>query len=178
MNLKLLFILSVLVLLVNAEHLSQGIPYGYKIENVSEKDNTKIIEMIPKNEKIDNWTEKIKTTIIYNNIEESPVEFYSLIASQWEKICKSSKSLLLKTGKQSGYDFALWMVTCPQKLSLSEAEFSWYKAIKGHNSFYFTQKSWRIEPTNQEVLYWTQYLSKLNVHNKKEHKNNHSSSIK
>jgi hypothetical protein len=170
MKKKIISIVILLLLITSAayaelkgENLLHGLPDGYKVGHQSRNGNNLIVEMVPKNETVHNWTEMLTTNITFGNLAVTPVKYSELMKAMWKKSCPGSGGSLITSGAENGYPFAVWMLVCPNNPSSGKPEWTWFKAIKGNDSFYVVQKAWRSEPPQEDVSNWMKHFRKIQV---------------
>ena len=145
------------------ENLLHGMPDGYKVGHQSRKGNNLIVEMVPANETVQNWTEMLTVNITFGNLPVTPVKYSELMKDMWGKSCPDSGGSMIASGKENGYPFAVWILSCQHNPSSGKPEWTLFKAIKGNDSFYVVQKAWRREPTKNKIKDWMQHLRKVKV---------------
>lgn len=144
---------------LEGENLLQGMPGGYKVGYQVRQGDMLLVEMVPENETVEDWSEMLTTQIFYGGLPVTTDVFYQRMASHWKKACNNADDQLIKTGEENGYPFTLWLLTCRDE----ETEITWFKAIKGNDSFYLVQKAWRREPAKEEITKWMPYLRSVTV---------------
>ncbi len=145
------------------ENLLHGLPDGYKVGYQNRKGNILIVEMVPRAETVQNWTEMLTTQITFGNLTVTPAKYAELMRDMWKKSCPGSGGAMIASGEENGYPFAIWLLNCPHNPSSGQPEWTWFKAIKGNDSFYVVQKAWRSEPPQQEVSKWMKHFRKIQV---------------
>lgn len=148
---------------VKDETLLQNMPLGYKIDFQSRHGNMGITEMVPQAESVKNWTEMVTTQVFFGLKNATPEQFQAVMEKNWLASCKASQSASVAKGAENGYPFTLWMLSCPLNQATGKPEITWFKAIKGNDSFYVVQKAFRFEPTREQVIQWMQYLKKVSL---------------
>jgi hypothetical protein len=145
------------------ENLLQSMPDGYKVGQMDKKEKVTFVEMVPKAQSVQTWTEMLTTTVYHGGIKLNLNQYYSAMSAMWKKSCKGSSGVFQSQGKENGYPFALWVLICPLNPASQKPEWTWFKAIEGNDSFYVIQKSWRMEPKQDDVVSWMKYLRKIEV---------------
>jgi hypothetical protein len=133
-------------------------PPGYKIGFESRQGNIVLTEMVPESETVHDWTEMLTTQVFLGLKSATPQQFRDFMQGQAAKSCLNGQSANVAEGMENGYPFALWIQDCPLVQRFGKPERTWFKAIKGRDRFYVVQKAFRFEPSEQQVLKWTQYL--------------------
>lgn len=170
MKIKIFFTFLLACLLTTAtyaelknENLIHELPVGYKVGHQNRNGNNLIVEMIPKNETIQNWTEMLTINITYGNLPITPIKYSEAMNDMWKKSCPGAEGSTIASGEENGYLFAVWMLICQNNPASGKPEWTWFKAIKGNDSFYVIQKAWRSEPLQQDVSKWMKQLRKIQV---------------
>ena len=145
------------------ENLIQTLPEGYKVDFQGEQGNMTITEMVPQSETVENWTEMITTQVFLGMNDVSTEEFQSRIDELWSASCKDSKVFSIAKGEENGYPFSFWMQSCPLNKDTGKPEITFFKAMKGNDSFYVVQKAFKSEPTKEQIVQWSNYFKKITV---------------
>lgn len=149
---------------LQGENLLQATPEDYKLAASGRNGNVLFDEMIPESEHIERWTEMLSTQIFMGGINaQHPEALRERVHAAWQKACPAGKGELIHSGRENGYPFAVWMEACPENPASGRPEYTWYKAIDGNDSFYLIQKSWRYQPSKDEIERWTRYLGTVAV---------------
>lgn len=145
------------------ENLIQNFPIGYKVGFQAKQGNMLITEMVPKSETVNNWTEMVTTQIFLGMKNATPEQFQAVMAKQWLAACNDGNVMPITKGEENGYQFSIWIQTCPLNKSTGNPEKTWFKAIKGNDSFYVVQKAFRFDPSNEQVVQWMKYFRSIMV---------------
>jgi hypothetical protein len=146
------------------ENLIQEVPAEYRVVVDTRRGNLRHVEMIPQSESLESWSEMLTTQIFFGGVPQStPTAFYESVAAGWRKSCPNSAAKLLHAGDENGYSVAVWALTCPQNPATSEPEHTWFKAIRGADSFYLIQKAWKRDPQAEEVRRWMVHLQNIGL---------------
>jgi hypothetical protein len=145
------------------ENLLQYLPSGYKVDFQTKQGSMVITEMVPQSETVKNWTEMVTTQIFLGLKNTTPVQFEAHMAKSWLAACKDGGVAPITKGEENGYPFSLWLQTCPLNQSTGKPEKTWFKAIKGNDSFYVVQKAFRFDPSNEQVVHWMKYFRSVIV---------------
>jgi len=145
------------------ENLLQGIPPGYKIDFQAKKGNMIMMEMVPHGESVKNWTEMVTTNIYLGLKSATPESYRAEIGQMWGAVCKGSQFAPVTKGKENGYPFSIWIQVCPLNPSTGKPEYTWFKAIKGNDSFYVVQKAFKFQPSEKQNTKWMQYFHSIIV---------------
>ncbi len=122
-----------------------------------------MMELVPKSQTVENWTEMLTIQTFCGGLPCTPEGFYKGLFALWTKSCKNRFGQLISKGKENGYDDAFRPLICPLHSKMGKPEYTWFKAIRGNDSFYVVQKAWKYEPSNPEVVKWSEYLRKVSV---------------
>lgn len=160
-----IFVISVFGQNLKDENIMQGIPNDFKFgfKDYNKKTHFSLIEFIPKNETVQNWSQMITTNIYHKNINLSAKEYIQYMSSVWKKSCQDNYTKFLADGKENGYKYALLMAYCKKNKMTNKEEFTYFKAIKGNDSFYVVQKTFAYTPTKEEIIESMKYLKKVYV---------------
>lgn len=145
------------------ENLVQGLPSGYKVDFQDRQGNMVITEMVPSSETVDNWSEMVTTQIFMGMKNATLDQFQSVMAKSWMAACKGGEAAPVSRGEENGYSFSIWVQSCPLNVSTGEPEITWFKAIRGNDSFYVVQKAFRFEPTKEQISQWMRYFRSVVV---------------
>jgi hypothetical protein len=148
---------------LDAENLLQTMPAGYKVDFQTKKGNMVMTEMVPKAENVNNWTEMLTTQVFLGMKNATPVQFQARLGQLWLSSCKDSEVTAITKGEENGYSFSIWLQTCPLNQSTGKPENTWFKAIKGNDSFYLVQKAFKFSPSKEQITEWMQYFSSVMV---------------
>lgn len=145
------------------ENLLQQLPKGYKIDFQTRKGNVILTEMVPQAETVRSWSEMVTTQIFLGLKAATLEQFQALMVKNWLAVCKGGESASVARGEENGYGIFIWLQKCPLNRSTGRPEITWFKAIKGNDSFYLVQKAFRFEPTNEQIAQWMQYFRTIKV---------------
>ena len=145
------------------ENLLVGMPTGYKIAYQTREKNMKMTEMVPKNQTVKNWSEMLTVQIFLNDKKQTPIGFYNRMSKGFARACKGSTAKLIKKGTENGYAFSFFLLICRLNPKTNKPEYTWFKSIRGKDSFYVVQKSWRKAPTKRGIVSWSKFLRKVSV---------------
>lgn len=145
------------------ENLLQNLPQGYKVDFQTKKGNMIMTEMVPQAETVNNWTEMVTTQIFLGLKNATPEQFQALMAKTWLATCKDGEVAPITKGEENGYAFSIWVQGCPLNPSTGKPEKTWFKAIKGNDSFYVVQKAFKFDPSKEQIIQWMQYFRSVMV---------------
>jgi hypothetical protein len=148
---------SVSLAVLSDENLLQKMPAGYKID-FQAKQGTMVMT-----ETVKNWTEMVTTQIFLGLKNATPEQFQAFMAKRWLAACKEGQIAPVTGGEENGYAFSIWIQTCPLNRSTGKPEKTWFKAIKGNDSFYVVQKAFRFAPSAAQVVLWMKYFRSVVV---------------
>lgn len=133
------------------ENLVHGLPTGYKVDYQARKGNMIMTEMVPQAESVKNWTEMLTSQIFLGLKTATPDSFRAVMQQTWKASCKDAEFASVANGQENGYPFAVWLQACPLNSSTGKPEHTFFKAIKGHDSFYVVQRAYKSSPTGEQV---------------------------
>jgi hypothetical protein len=165
-----LFFLLFIFLLPNAsadllkdENLLCNLPDDYIIGFQNKQKKLYMIELVPKSQTVENWTEMLTIQTFYGGLPYTPEGLYRGFSDRWTRSCSGGLGQLISKGNENGYDYAFWLMICPLNSKTGKPEYTWFKAIRGNDSFYVVQKAWKYEPSKPEIEKWSKYLRKVSV---------------
>jgi hypothetical protein len=145
------------------ENLLQPLPSGYKVDFQTKQGNMIMTEMVPQAETVDSWSEMITTQIFLGMKSTTPEQFQEGMAKRWLAACRGGEVATITKGVENGYAFSIWLQTCSKNPSTGKPENTWFKAIKGNDSFYLVQKAYRFDPSKDQITHWMQYFRSVTV---------------
>jgi hypothetical protein len=147
--------------LVN-ENLLVKMPDGYKVGWQDRNAQRQMSEMVPAAQTVENWTEMVTVQIFFGQ-KTPPQLFRARMGALWAKACPSSTSIPIAEGAERGYPTEVWQQTCESNPQTKKPEYTYFKAIQGHDSLYVVQKAFKYEPSRDEIVKWTLYLKAVSV---------------
>jgi hypothetical protein len=144
------------------ENLLVAVPDGYKIDFRDRNKEMLINEMVPVGETVNDWTEMVTVQIFYD-LKVTPESFQAQGREFWENSCPGSHYQPIANTVENGYPVLVWLQACPRNKQTGKPEHTWFKAIRGNDSFYVVQKAFKFEPSREQNTQWTQYLRKISV---------------
>jgi len=148
---------------LEGENLIQDAPPGYRVDFQTKKDNMVMTEMVPNGESVNDWTEMLTTQVFLGMKDASLEKFQSLMRLSWLIACKDGQVTPVTNGEVNGYPYVTWKQSCPLNSRTGKPEITWFKAIKGNDSFYFVQKAFKFEPSKEQLAPWMQHLESVSV---------------
>lgn len=145
------------------ENLWQNLPNGYKVGFQDRQGNMVMTEMVPQAETVNNWTEIITTQIFLGMKNVTPDQFQAFMTKSLLAACKDSEVIPITKGEENGYAFSIWLQACPLNPSTGKPEKTWFKAIKGNDSFYVVQKAFKFDPSKEQITQWMQFFRSIMV---------------
>ena len=134
-----------------------SVPDGYKVDYTAKQEKQSITEMVPKAESVKDWTEMVTVQIFYGQ-KATTQQFKARLATLWSQACPGGVSLHVTEAIENGYPALVWLQMCPNNPQTAKPEWTWVKALAGHDSLYVVQKAFRFEPSKEQVVQWTKYL--------------------
>ena len=145
------------------ENLLIGMPKRYKVAYQTRVKNMKMTEMIPKTQVLKSWSEMLTVQVFLNDKKLTPVKFFNSIRTVHKKACKGSRATLIRKGIENGYAFSFFFLVCPLNPKTKKPEYTWFKTIRGNDSFYVVQKAWKNSPSKAGIVKWSKYLRRVSV---------------
>lgn len=144
------------------ENLLVDVPSGYEIGFRDQKNNMLINEMVPKGETVDNWTEMV-TVQIFRGLRATPEQFEGSVEKGWVNACPGGTERNIANADENGYQVLVWRLDCPRNPDTGKPEITFFKAIRGNDSFYVVQKAFKFAPSQEQVAHWMAYLRSVRV---------------
>lgn len=145
------------------ENLIQDLPTGFKISSQANSGRTLTTTMIPQNETEGNWTEMLTTQVMLGQKDATLAQVQSIMKRVWLSECPSGALEPITNGEENGYPFSFWVQGCRAKFLTGKPEKAWIKAIKGNDGFYIVQKSFRFNPSNEQITDLMKYFRSVLV---------------
>jgi hypothetical protein len=145
------------------ENLLVTMPQGYKVGFQQKNANAQITEMVPSGETVEGWTEMVTVQVFGGMKGVTPDQFRARMAQSWSGACANSVAGPPTIAVENGYPIAFWMMNCPLNKDTGKPEWTWFKAIQGHDSFYVVQKAFKFDPSQDQIVQWTRYLKSVAV---------------
>jgi hypothetical protein len=140
------------------ENLIARLPDGYKVAHRDRAGGAALVEMIPQSESVSEWSEMIASQTFLGARNIQLEVFQGEMRARGLAGCKEPATFSeIGEGVENGYPFLMWSLGCPMSPS-GKPEYSWYKAIKGNDSFYVVIKSFRKDPTPEQEARWLEYF--------------------
>ncbi len=158
-----LFVPMICLAQLSDENLLQSLPQGYKIDFQTKQGSMIMTEMVPQTETVDNWTEMITVQIFLGLKNATPEQFQAFMAKAWLGACRNGEVAPITKGEENGYPFSIWVQACPLNQATGKPEKTWFKAIKGNDSFYVVQKAFKFDPSKEQIAKWMQYFRSVAV---------------
>jgi hypothetical protein len=154
------------------ENVMALVPSGWKMGFHARQGNLQITEFVPEGQTVDNWKSLLTIQIVFGGLSKTPRQVFEEAVALGRRLCPNEESVLITTGEENGYPFALWMQMCRNNPQVNQAEVTLFKVIQGNDSFYFVHRAWRM-PTvspNQaipidpnELVEWGRYMRHVGV---------------
>lgn len=156
--LVLLAVPSISLAQLKDENLLQNLPKGYKTDFQNRRDNVGMSVMLPEAETGKNWTEVVITKIFFGLKAAELKGYQEFSAKNLASTCKNSEVKTISNGEENGYPFSIWQQICPLSSSSGKFEKGLFKAIKGNDSFYVVEKTFRFDPPDEKTSQWMEHL--------------------
>lgn len=168
MRLLLLLIISVTLGFagnLKNENILLGLPFGFKLGNKAydPKTHYSLFEYVPNTETVYNWSEMLTVNIYHSNVPMSAEKYTDYIKSLWMQSCKNGDTKDLLKGIENGYRYSLIMLSCPKSITSNKDEFTWMKAVQGHDGFYVVQRAVSKAPDKKKIIQIIQYLKTVQI---------------
>ncbi len=145
------------------ENLLAPLPTGFKIGYQGSKQGLVMQEFVPAKETVENWSEMVTAQIFLGRRDLDGTRALGLIEQGWIKACPASKPNAITAAKVNGY--AAWnlFLQCPLLASTGKPETTFFRAVKGNDSFYIVQRAARAIPGQAQLTKMSQYLDTTTV---------------
>jgi hypothetical protein len=162
-----LFLLCIAVLPARAqlrnENLLAPLPAGFKIGYQASNNGLVMQEFIPAGETVEDWSEMVTAQIFLGRRDLDGVGALGLIEQGWLKACPASKPNPIGKARMNGYAAWSLFLQCPLLASTGKPETTFFRAVKGNDSFYIVQRAARAMPGQAQLVKMTQYLDTTTV---------------
>ena len=64
---------------------------------------------------------------------------------------------------ENGYATLVWLLDCPNNPGTGHPELTWFKGVRGNDSFYLVQKAFKFNPSKEQITRWVDYLKAVRV---------------
>jgi hypothetical protein len=145
------------------ENLLVALPKGFKVGFQNKSAREMISEMVPEGETVENWTEMVTVQIFFNLRGVSPSQYRARVEKLWADSCPGSSFATVKQGIENLYPTETWSQKCPLNQQTGKPELTWFKGVRGSDSFYLVQKAYKFEPTAEQVKLWASFLDDVKV---------------
>jgi hypothetical protein len=147
----------------DGENLLVGLPQGYKVGYSVRKGNMQMSEMVPEAQTVDNWSEMLTVQVFLNDRGSSPAAFFQTMQKGYRQACGEVAAIEVAKGEENGYPFSFFHLTCPLNPATGKPEITWFKTIRGKDSFYVVQKAWKERPSTEAIIEWSKFMRKVAV---------------
>ena len=145
------------------ETLVATIPTGFKIGSQSSHDRTTTLQWVRESESAQNWTEMVTVQVDRGKSTLSPHQLLETTSKKWHSACKGAVANEILDGQVNGYPVSMLLVHCPVVAATSKPETTMFRVIKGNDALYSIQKTFRFEPSKEQLGQIMKYLSSVNV---------------
>jgi hypothetical protein len=145
------------------ETLVATIPTGFKIGSQTNHDRTTTLEWIKESETVQNWTEMVTVQVDRGINRMTPPQVLQSTGKKWLGTCKDSAANQIPDGQANGYAVSMLVVHCPLNAATGKPETTVLRVIKGNDALYTIQKTFRFDPSNDQVGQIMKYLNHVNV---------------
>lgn len=140
-------------------------PEGYVVSYKKNERSMLAVELVPEHQTPDDWTEMLTIMRWQRGMHVTPEEYFQNSSAKWRNYCGDGRHELIDSGTVNGFPFTLWLQTCPINHSTGMPEWIYSKAIGGTTIFAVVQKSWKSNPTDDEVRRWMRYFETIRICN-------------
>jgi hypothetical protein len=148
---------------LQGETLVAAIPTGFKMGSQADNDRVTTLQWVRDTESVQNWTELVTVQIDRRSSALTPPQVLSGIGKKWLSTCKGSVANQIPDGLANGYPVSMLLVHCPLNAATGKPETVVLRVIKGSEALYSVQKTFRFEPSNDQVGQIMKYLNSVNV---------------
>ncbi len=145
------------------ETLVATIPTGFKIGSQTNHDRTTTLEWIKESETVQNWTEMVTVQVDRGINRMTPPQVLQSTGKKWLGACKGSAANQIPDAQANGYAVSMLVVHCPLNAATGKPETTVLRVIKGNDALYTVQKTFRFDPSNDQVGQIMKYLNHVNV---------------
>jgi hypothetical protein len=126
-------------------------------------DHTTTLQWVKESESVQNWTEMVTVQVERGNHGMTPHQILQSTSTKWLSTCKGSAAKDILDGEVNGYPVAMLLVRCPLVTSTGKPETAMFRVIKGDDALYSIQKTFRFEPSNDQLGQIMKYLGTVKV---------------
>jgi hypothetical protein len=145
------------------ETLVATIPAGFKIGSQSSHDRTTTLQWVKESESAQNWTEMVTVQVDRAKSAQSPHQLLESTSKKWQSSCKGAVANEILDGQVNDYPVSMLLVRCPLVAATSKPETTMFRIIKGNDAVYSIQKTFRFEPSKEQLGQIMKYLGSVNV---------------
>jgi hypothetical protein len=145
------------------ETLVATIPTGFKIGSQTSHDRTTTLQWVKESESAQNWTEMVTVQVDRGKTPLSPHQLLDGTSKKWQSACKGAVANEILDGQVNGYPVSMLLVRCPLIAATGKPETTMFRVIKGNDALYSIQKTFRFEPSKEQLGHIMKYLSSVNV---------------
>ena len=140
------------------EKLNFVVPKGWGVAHQAQNDSGAILELISNNESLESWSRMVTIQTFKNPEQYEPEKFILSMAELAKKQCANVEIHEVRNDFQNGHPFSQKVISCIGKNGTKSKETMNIKAIKGKDSFYVAQVSYKVGIDKKEAYYWAIYL--------------------
>ena len=145
------------------ETLVATIPAGFKMGTQTSHDRTTTLEWVRESESVQNWTEMVTVQVDRGSNRLTPAQVIQSTGKKWLSACKGSAANQIPDGQANGYPVSMLVVHCPLNAVTGKPETTVWRVIKGNDALYTAQKTFRFDPSNDQIGQIMKYLNSVNV---------------
>jgi hypothetical protein len=145
------------------ETLVATIPTGFKIGSQTNHDRVTTLEWIKESESLQNWTEMVTVQVDRGSNKTTAPQFLQGIGTKWLHACKDSVANQKPDAEANGYPISMLLVHCPLNATTGKPETIVFRVIKGNDALYSIQKTFKFDPSSEQLKQIMKYLNGVNV---------------
>jgi hypothetical protein len=148
---------------LKGETLVATIPAGFKMGSQIDHDRVTTLEWVRETESVQTWTELVTVQIDRRANAMTPAQVLQGIGKKWLTACKGSAVNQMPDRQANGYPVSMLLVQCPLNAATGKPETTVLRVIKGGDALYSVQKTFRFDPSNDQIRQIMKYLNTVNV---------------
>jgi hypothetical protein len=145
------------------ETLVATIPTGFKIGSQTNHDRVTTLEWIKESESLQNWTEMVTVQVDRSGNKATPPQLLQGIGTKWLLACKDGVANQKPDAEANGYPTSMLLLHCPLNTATGKPETIVFRVIKGNDALYSIQKTFKFDPSNEQLKQIMKYLNGVNV---------------
>jgi len=143
------------------EQLVWQVPADWKVAQRQQKSGLVLTQLIPEDQDLSNAHDMINVAVLLNGSGLTPRDYARVAPGMLAKSCPGLLGRVISNGQENGYDWAIWTHSCPSNPATGKVEIAYSKVIAGQQRLYLADRTWRYQPREQEIAYWTDFLQSI-----------------